>query len=79
VNRSLRPPSCSRSTRFSSRASAALAIRDHATTLGLDAKWLRVLVGECDTATGHVTEILSPPPPAAKPAASRQAAPRATR
>jgi hypothetical protein len=62
------------------RASAAIAIRDHACALGLDAKWLRVLVGECDTATGHVAEILAPPPPAAKPTASKQAAsPRAAR
>jgi hypothetical protein len=55
-------------------ASAALAIRDHAGALGLDANWLRVLVGECDKATSHVTEILAPPPAASKPAAARPAA-----
>jgi hypothetical protein len=56
------------------RAPAVLAIRDHACALGLDANWLRVLVGECDKATHHVTEILTPPPAATTPAATRPAA-----
>jgi HD-like signal output (HDOD) protein len=56
------------------RAPAVLAIRDHACTLGLDANWLRVLVGECDKATQHVTEILAMAPAATKPAPSRPAA-----
>lgn len=53
------------------RASAAVAIRDHAGALGLDAGWLKVAVGECDQATARVTEILAPPAAApTKPAAA---------
>lgn len=44
------------------RVSAALAIRDHARTLGLDVKWLKVLVGECDSATERVIATLTPTP-----------------
>lgn len=64
-------------------AAAAIAIRDHACALGLDANWLRVLVAECDKATGHVAEILSPPPaappPAVKPPGRPSAAMRAAK
>lgn len=49
------------------RASAALAIRDHARALGLDVNWLRVLVAECEKATQQVTEILAPTAKPAKP------------
>jgi HD-like signal output (HDOD) protein len=56
------------------RASAVLAIRDHACTLGLDANWLRVLVGECDKATAHVTEMLAATPGVSRPDAAKSAA-----
>jgi hypothetical protein len=49
-------------------AVAAIAIRDHACALGLDANWLRVLVGECEKATTRVAEILTPAPAAQSPA-----------
>jgi hypothetical protein len=58
-------------------AAAAIAIRDHACTLGLDTNWLRVLVGECDKAIGHVAEILAPPPAAAPPVAKPPGRPSA--
>ena len=57
------------------RASAAIAICDHARALNLDAKWLRVLVGECDAATERVVAILAPPTPtagAARPTGARR-------
>lgn len=59
------------------RASAAIAICDHARALGLDAKWLRVLVAECDTATERVTAILAPPTAAAAARASGARRPNA--
>jgi hypothetical protein len=43
-------------------AATAIAIRDHACALGLDAGWLKVLTQECDQATARVTEILAPTP-----------------
>jgi hypothetical protein len=51
------------------RAPTAQAIRDHASALGLDASWLKVLVHECDQATARVTEILAPQAAVAKPSA----------
>jgi HD-like signal output (HDOD) protein len=42
------------------RIATADAVRDHAATLGLDSKWLHVLIGECDNATARVTAILAP-------------------
>jgi hypothetical protein len=55
--------------RHPDRAVTALTIRDHATALGLDAGWLKVLVQECTQATARVTEILAPAAAPARPAA----------
>jgi HD-like signal output (HDOD) protein len=49
--------------RHPDRTVTALAVRDHARALGLDAKWLHVLVGECDAAAARVSAILAPPEP----------------
>ena len=58
--------------RHPDRAAAASAVCDHARALGLDGKWLRVLVGECDTATERVTAILAPPAAAARATGARR-------
>jgi HD-like signal output (HDOD) protein len=42
------------------RTATALAVRDHACALGLDASWLKVLLRESDQATARVSEILTP-------------------
>jgi HDOD domain len=47
--------------RHPERVAVAVAACEHARALGLDARWLRVLVAECDTATERVTAILAPP------------------
>lgn len=48
--------------RYPHRLATAETVRAHAAALGLDTKWLHVLIGECDNAAARVTAILAPPP-----------------